>query len=290
MVLLTFSPAAQLNVATCRAQQLQFALNMTAAVLPAFEQLFGVPFTLPKLDLVAIPDFAAGAMENWGLITYRCAAFLVSAPWTTWGSSPTALMPFLCVRHVKRVGGSSPTGALPFLCLCHGELGAHHLEVRCLSCLCTLSAAATLRSGGWCHGEVGVARIGVLPRTSEEGSICTDSPLLDGCHSFCPCGSQAASCLLSDAALTGPFTRCCAAAHICLAALQLRGHCATLYCVTSQVWVKELGFRVRHLLCRETALLVDPASASIQDYRYVSNVIAHEMTHQVGAVPGWPCF
>ena len=46
-----------------------------------------------------------------------------------------------------------------------------------------------------------------------------------------------------------------------------------------------LGFRVRHLLCRETALLIDPASASIQDYRYVSNVIAHEMTHQVG--PSW---
>ena len=44
------------------------------------------------------------------------------------------------------------------------------------------------------------------------------------------------------------------------------------------------------LLCRETALLIDPASASIQDYRYVSNVIAHEMTHQVGAFRGWPGF
>lgn len=60
-----------------RAQQLQFALTVTAAVLTAFEQLFGVPFTLPKLDLVAIPDFGAGAMENWGLITYRETALLI---------------------------------------------------------------------------------------------------------------------------------------------------------------------------------------------------------------------
>ncbi|GAB4816290.1 hypothetical protein N2152v2_003336 [Parachlorella kessleri] len=61
-----------------RLDNLQFAADTAAAVLPAFERMFGVPYALPKLDLVAIPDFAAGAMENWGLITYRETALLTS--------------------------------------------------------------------------------------------------------------------------------------------------------------------------------------------------------------------
>lgn len=59
-----------------RARNLAYALNVTSSVLPAFESLFGIPFALPKLDLIGIPDFAAGAMENWGLITYRETALL----------------------------------------------------------------------------------------------------------------------------------------------------------------------------------------------------------------------
>ncbi|KJE90548.1 membrane alanine aminopeptidase [Capsaspora owczarzaki ATCC 30864] len=57
--------------------QAEVALNVSAAILAYYESFFGVPYPLPKSDLIAIPDFNAGAMENWGLITYRETALLV---------------------------------------------------------------------------------------------------------------------------------------------------------------------------------------------------------------------
>lgn len=55
----------------------RFALDVAVRSLDLLEQLFGVPFMGTKLDHLAIPDFAAGAMENTGAITYREAALLV---------------------------------------------------------------------------------------------------------------------------------------------------------------------------------------------------------------------
>lgn len=52
-------------------EQGTYALDVAIKSLNFFNEYLKIPFPLPKLDLVAIPDFAAGAMENWGLITYR---------------------------------------------------------------------------------------------------------------------------------------------------------------------------------------------------------------------------
>ncbi len=49
----------------------KFALDITKKFLKDYEKYFGIKYPLPKLDLVAVPDFAAGAMENWGIITFR---------------------------------------------------------------------------------------------------------------------------------------------------------------------------------------------------------------------------
>jgi tricorn protease interacting factor F2/3 len=55
----------------------KFALENCKKFLSYLEEYFNVPYPLKKLDLIAIPDFAAGAMENWGAITFRENLLLV---------------------------------------------------------------------------------------------------------------------------------------------------------------------------------------------------------------------
>ncbi|XP_053317476.1 glutamyl aminopeptidase [Spea bombifrons] len=48
-----------------------YAADTTKTIFDFFEDYFDMNYSLPKLDQIAIPDFGTGAMENWGLITYR---------------------------------------------------------------------------------------------------------------------------------------------------------------------------------------------------------------------------
>ncbi|CAC5387007.1 ANPEP [Mytilus coruscus] len=56
--------------------QTPYSLDVGVKILTYFEEYFDIPFPLPKSDMIAVPDFAAGAMENWGLIIYRETAML----------------------------------------------------------------------------------------------------------------------------------------------------------------------------------------------------------------------
>ncbi|KAG0022145.1 hypothetical protein BGZ80_000958 [Entomortierella chlamydospora] len=71
------------NPVTCRVytlpglkEQGRFAVEITPKILEYFSEIFGTAYPLPKLDQIAVPDFDMGAMENWGLVTYRTVALL----------------------------------------------------------------------------------------------------------------------------------------------------------------------------------------------------------------------
>ncbi|MBI2631192.1 M1 family metallopeptidase [Candidatus Nomurabacteria bacterium] len=57
--------------------QAKFALDCAVKILEFYEKYFDIKYPLPALDLIAIPDFSSGAMENWGAVTYRESALLV---------------------------------------------------------------------------------------------------------------------------------------------------------------------------------------------------------------------
>lgn len=66
-----------------RPESLDFALDHAVETIEFFDDYFGIPYPLPKSDHVALPDFSSGAMENWGLITYREVALLADPATTT---------------------------------------------------------------------------------------------------------------------------------------------------------------------------------------------------------------
>jgi len=54
-----------------RSGHTSMAMEMTKKFLRYYERYFGIKYPLPKLDILAIPDFSSNAMENWGAMTFR---------------------------------------------------------------------------------------------------------------------------------------------------------------------------------------------------------------------------
>ncbi|KAJ6002901.1 Alanine/arginine aminopeptidase [Penicillium sp. IBT 35674x] len=57
-------------------EQARFALECASRTVDYFSEIFEIEYPLPKADLLAVHEFAMGAMENWGLVTYRTTAVL----------------------------------------------------------------------------------------------------------------------------------------------------------------------------------------------------------------------
>ncbi len=75
----TTKSGVEVNVWATPAQPLEsldFALDIATRTIDFFDDYFGVAYPLPKSDHIALPDFSSGAMENWGLVTYREVALL----------------------------------------------------------------------------------------------------------------------------------------------------------------------------------------------------------------------
>ncbi len=73
-----------------------FALDVAVKCLDFYNDYFGIPYPLEKCDMIALPDFASGAMENWSCITYREQCMLVDPKNT---SLPTKQYVAMVVAH-----------------------------------------------------------------------------------------------------------------------------------------------------------------------------------------------
>ncbi len=70
----------------------EFALDVAVKCLDFYSEYFGIDYPLEKCDMIALPDFASGAMENWGCITYREQALLVDPDNTSLGAKQYVAM------------------------------------------------------------------------------------------------------------------------------------------------------------------------------------------------------
>ena len=71
---------------------LEFALDIAVHCIEFYEEYYGVKYPIPQSLHVALPDFSAGAMENWGLVTYREIYLLVDENSTALSRQTVALV------------------------------------------------------------------------------------------------------------------------------------------------------------------------------------------------------
>jgi len=74
------------------ASNLEFALDIAVRCIEFYEEYYGVKYPIPQSLHVALPDFSAGAMENWGLVTYREIYLLVDENSTALSRQTVALV------------------------------------------------------------------------------------------------------------------------------------------------------------------------------------------------------
>lgn len=79
-----------------KVDQVDFSLDVAVKCLEFYNHYFDIPYPLEKCDMVALPDFASGAMENWGCVTYREQCMLVDEQNT---SLPTKEYVAMVVAH-----------------------------------------------------------------------------------------------------------------------------------------------------------------------------------------------
>lgn len=77
-------------------QHLDYSLEFATKCLEFYEEYFDIPYPLEKCDLIALPDFASGAMENWGCITFREYGLVVDPKHT---SQPTKQYAAMVIAH-----------------------------------------------------------------------------------------------------------------------------------------------------------------------------------------------
>ena len=64
-------------------EDIRFGLDNSGKLLRFYEEYFQIPYPLKKLDIVAVPSFGPGAMENWGIITFRAERILINKKTST---------------------------------------------------------------------------------------------------------------------------------------------------------------------------------------------------------------